>query len=472
MLRILRGGNMSCNGTPKIFQMGARSLENGKNGVNQSDGWGADNSVRALSTNDGLPWLSLEIDEDYGFKEDDSVTSRAFKSSPRLMSIKLGKPISFLDRYYGQDDLNYWMFGFENAVKPVIIFKAGVDPFSDTPAVGDVYTQGGNNFTYLRTIKNRGVNNTDFYMYIFTTDGTNLPTASGQLTEGANTFDYTEHSGQMYEHLFELDKSNRNFREYSTAEQSALTEDGWESGDKRNLMMTVGKRYNEYDACVRNLTCKKASWALTAGDDGEAVWSCDYVGYKKEEGDYDSDDWTLQDGGETQDNSPAHYETTFSIGTTFHDENLSGGDMIEINAKSANVNIEIPVDESQSFVSGLYNQCPLLNGAYNLSWDCLIGRHDTLTYQQRLRNLTKAIVHIQSLQGYYLKEFLIKKATLKKAGADNSEIADEMLEGSMDDIKPTDNPFTDWLHSHSELQDSPIVMRVVNYNPNNSMFLH
>lgn len=471
---------MSCNGTPKRFQTGARSLENGKNGSSQSLGWGDKDSVRGLGDGDGLSWLNLEIDEDYTFKQDESVTSRGFKASPRLMGIGLSKPISFLDRYYGQNDLNYWMFGFENAVKPVIVFSVAesdpvdpLDPFSYIPSAGDTFTDGTYNYDYLRTIENRGTDNCIFYMYVFENDGTNVPSASGQLTAPGGTFDYTAHSGQKYEHLFELDKRSRQLRDFTSLEQPILvTGDsaGWEAGDKRNIMMTIGKRYNTYDARVQNAMCKSFSWGLTAGD--LAINSCDYVAYKKEEGDYDSDSWTLQPGGDTQDNSPAHYETFFKIGTTFHDENLQGGDMLTLNAKQANVNVEIPVDESQTYTSGLYMQCPLMNDEYNLTWDCIIGRHDTLLYQQRLRSLTKSVITVTSVQGYYVKELLIKRATLTKSGADNSDIAEEPLEGTMDDINPLNNPFTTWLSNHSELQDSPIVMRTIDDQPLNSMFLH
>ncbi|MHA1790277.1 MAG: hypothetical protein ACTSXT_13775 [Candidatus Helarchaeota archaeon] len=453
--------------TPKIFETGARQLEKGKNGGSQSDGWGAANSARDLNAAKAFPYLTMEVDEEYDFKDDESITSSAFQSAERLMGITTSKPISFLDRFYGQDDLNYWTWGFENVVKSVVALKGA---FSGTPSKGDIYTEGGHSYTYLRTETGRvPVGNTTVKIYIFQNDGTNVPASqTGQMLEGANEFNFTSHSGQMYEHFYELDKYNRNLRVFTAAEQSALAVDGWETDDLRNIMMTIGKKFDTYDVKVQNLICKSFNWKLTAGD--EARIEAEFVAYKKSEGSFNSSTWVLQDGGDTQDNSPASFETQVYIGTELYDENLAGGNMLDIDFSEFNLNVNIPVEEEQSFVSGYFLQQPIMNAHYDLSWDGIIARHDTLDYQDKLRNGTKVITHVISIQDWYMKEFMIKKSTLKKAGADNSDVAKEPLEGSVDYVKSVDNTFTDRLQGVSELHNSPILMRVRNFDSENQMF--
>ena len=454
--------------TPLIFQTLACKMENGKNGGSQSGGWGAANSPQALGAGNAIPYLSLETNPDFGFKEDDSITTTAFAAHSRIVSKNLSKTLSFYDRYYGQDNLNYWMFGFENEPMQVVAFDGVANPWSATaPAAGAVYVDGSlNEFTYLRQETKRNTDGDVTYLYIFRNDDDVLPATSGTLTLSGDTetFTYTGRSGDLYEHLYELDSYGRRMRAYNTAEQ-AIT--GWESGDLKNLMMTIGRRLDAYDQRIQNAMCKSWSWKLSAGD--LAMYECGYLGYKLTKGDYSSDTWTLPTGLENNFSVPPAHETQFKLGTIF--EGVSS-DMVSLGMTESNLTCEIPLDETQDYLSGVNLSLPIINAKYALTMTSTISRHDQGTYEDLRDANTIVCAQIISNMGYYMKEFLIKGATITQSGPDSSPVAQEPLNLSIGYVPLASSPFTSTGHLYgiTEIHNSPILLRVRNESAVNQMF--
>lgn len=461
--------------TPQIFTGMARSLENGKVS-GQSDGWAGSSAVKTLGAGQGLPYLSFDTEPELAFKEDASIVNSVFGAGTRLVGKSLSKPFSILDRFYGQNDINYWMMGFEADPVQVVCFSSTeLDPWNSVPpTVGDIYTpdSGTTNFTYLRTEVVRNTNGVESNLYIFSNSNNDVlptiptPPATAQMLNGTNEFNWTGRSEDMYEHLYELDSLGRRIRAYTTAEQAVT---GWATGDLKNLMMTLGKRFDTYDQRIQNAMCKSWSWKVSAGD--LAMLDCNYVAYNQTRGDYDSDSWTLQSGGAKAFNVPAAHETLFKIGTIF-----SGGssDMVSLGMKEIALNCDMPLDESQSIVSGVWLDVPILNAKYGLTMTGIIGRHSVTTYQDMMDALTPICAQIKCSQGYYMKEYLIKRATITSAGPDNSPVIAENFNFAIEFCEVADNPFAlsgdSHLQGFTEYQNSPLILRVRDESSVNVMF--
>jgi len=463
--------------TTKFSQTVARSLENGLTGGSQSDGWGGSSALKTLGANSALPYMDMDTSPEYSFKDDPSIINNAFSAAPRLVGKGLSKIMSFQDRYYGQNDMNYWMFGYEILPVQVVCFTSiEADPWvGDAPAVGDVYTDGVTSFTYLRTETTRDIDGEESSVFVFSnaTDGA-LPTEptppAYETLDGTTnpTYDFRwsfRCQADMFEHVYELDAQGRRFRDYLTAEQIT----GWSSGDKKNIMMTFGKKFDTYDQVIQNATCKNWSYKIAAGDTAEI--ECGYIGYNQVRGDYSSADWTLQSGGALSANVPAAHETTFKLGTIFSGPTA---DMVNLSMKEITVAADFPLDESQSLTSGVWLDVPILNGKYGLTLTGIISRHLVTTYQDMMDDLTSACAQIKSSQGWYMKEYLIKQATVTSAGPDNSPVIMENLNLGIEYNEAANNPFALASYSHLEgfveVQNSPILLRVRDYNSVNVMF--
>lgn len=461
--------------TSSIFQNGARSIENGKNDASpQSAGWGDAASPRTLGANNGIPWISFDTKPDITEKEDNSITNNAFPAAPRLTAKGMSKGLSFNDRFAGQNDLLYWMFGFESHIVQVVVFRSTeTDPWAgDPPTAGDIYTPDGEttNFTYLRTETYRDPNtNIAYSQFIFENDNDDVLPSAGTMDGVTNpTFDFiwTTRSDDLFEHLYELDKYGRKLRTYVTAEQ-AIT--GWEADDLRNIMMTLGKRFDSYDQRIPNCLCKSWNWKQSVGE--FAMFDTTFLGYILQQGDYSSANWTMQSGGNDLENVPMHMETAFNLGTIF-----SGGssDMVTLGMQEVGLTCDIPLDEAQSYISGLYLAEPILNAKYALSISGIVSRHDAQTYETARDARTPMCAQIISTQGWLMREFLIQKIILNDAGPDSSPVVQEPLAGGIMYNAPASDPFKLAGYSHlqgfSTYHDSPIYCRVRNDSSQNEMF--
>ena len=439
--------------SPKIFQTGAMALENGKVGVNQSTGFGTPNSVKSLAGNTAFPWLSFGNKLGIDKEEDNSITTNAFKTTARMIGQKVDNPVSFYDRFYGLNRFKYWMFGFEDEVKKVVAYK-GVESAPFTP--GAAFTdQDSIPFTFLRKEVEKGVT-----IYVFATASVAVLDATGTLTAtvGGATLAYTSQSGYMYEHVFELDGFGRHFRDYQTVEHLS----GYTAGDKKNMAATLGKRMGDYDILYPNSMCKGFTYKLSAA--GLAQYECNYIGFKEvRQTPSLASTWVLPT--ELSDNKgvPAHYQTSFYIGTT-------QATMVELGMSEINVAVETPLQVLQDTISGLWIAEPVLEAKYGLKMTGSISRHSQPTYQDIRDAQTDVCARIAQVSGWYMQEFLIREATIVDAGPDDDAVSKEPLELSIGYNGANENPFATWLQGNTLVHNSPIVLRVRDFDPTNSMF--
>jgi hypothetical protein len=452
--------------TPKIFETGAMALEAGLDSApHQSEGWGDSVAAEVLGAGDAFAWLSFGSSVTIATEEDASITTKAFKSSPRLIGKTIENPVSMYARFKGLNRFHYWMWGFENVVKSVVAFKAtAADPWdANPPTVGEVYLDTLDEYVYLRTETIR-----DDKVYIFGTTATEPATQGGVLTEeisGTDTFTFTSHSGIMYEHLYELDASGRRYRSYNTAERLALS---LGVDDLRNLMATFAKRMSNYDLRYANAMSKSFNYKVSAA--GLAQWESTFMAFEEKRGDYASEDWTLTDGLCDNQLVPAHFETRFEIGEDLTIVNGEITGLTNLGMTDFDMAVETPLQSLQDFVSGLSIAEPVLEGAYNVMLNGTISRHTAQTYQNFRDAQNKLVARLATNQGWYMQEMMFKEVLISEAGPDDSDVAAEPLKMSSSYVCGGTSQFTaDWLYDNVELQDSPVVFRVRDYSSVNEM---
>ena len=452
--------------TPKIFETGGMIMELGMTGTNQSSGWGESNSPKALGATDAFPWLTFSNKLTIAKKEDDSVTTKAFSLTPRIVTKTVDNPLSFPARFNGLGRFHYWMLGFENAVVPVVAFKAGTSPFTTTPTIGDACTDtDANNFTFLRTETARD----DVIIYIFRADDATpvAPTLqTGDLTEAGGSpwiFSFTSHSSLMYEHLYELDSTGRRYRTYTSAEQSALS---LLTTDKRNLMCTLAKRTDTYDLRYKNAMCKGFSFKFAAAD--YSSWETNYMAYGEERDDYSASTWTLTSGLENGTLIPRHSEYRVNISTAMATSSGALSGFTELGISEFSLDVEIPLQSQQDTVTGLTIAEPVIEGKYGTKLTGTISRHTVQTYQTYRDAGITVIMQIAANQGWYMQEFLIKEGTFGDAGGDDSEVMMEPFTLDIGYVQGS-SEWDDWLYGYTELHDSPILFRTRDSSSANEM---
>jgi len=448
--------------TPKIFETGAMKMEAGLHTAShQSEGWGDKLAAQPLGAGDAFAWLSFGNSVTIATEEDQSVTTKAFQASPRLIGKTIENPVSMYARFKGLNRFHYWMWGFENKVKSVIVFKStSTDPWGgNPPSVGDVYADGTDNYQYLRTEKIRKGK-----LYVFASD--KAPSAqSGQLDNSGDTFDFTSHSGTMYEHLYELDSLGRRYRKYTLAERTAL---GLNVDDLRNLMTTFGKRMSNYDIRYANAMCKSFNFKVSAA--GLAQWESNYMAFEEERGSFNSENWTLTAGLCDNQLVPAHFEMRFGLGEELNIVNGEITGLDDIGLTDFDMGVETPLQSLQDFVSGLSIAEPVLEGAYKISLNGTVSRHTSEVYQNYRDNQNKLIGHLVTNQNWYMQEMMFKEVLISEAGPDDGDVAAEPLKMSSSFVCAEDNAFTDdWLFGNTELHKSPVVFRVRDFSSVNEM---
>jgi hypothetical protein len=446
--------------TPKIFETGAMKMEVGKV-TGQSKGWGHPDDAQALGVDDAFPWLTFGNSVNIGLEEDKSVTTKAFASSPSIVTKTIENPLSMKGRYKGLDRFHYWFMGFENVVKPVVVFKSTTtDPWGgNAPTIGDTYSDGTNDFDYLRTEETRTEK-----LYVFAGDDVSTLPVSGDIDNGTSSFTFSEHSPVLYEHFLELDSRGRRYREYTAAERAAL---GTAVGDKRNLMATLGKRMANYDIRYANAIAKGFTFKVSSP--GLAEWESVFMAFKEERGAFNSNNWSLLAG--LCDNSlcPKHYEMSFGIGTTAGITNGVITGLTSLGLTDFSMNVETPLQSLQDFVSGLSIAEPVLEDTYKVNLEGTISRHTSSTYQEFRDAQTPVLARLAMNRGWYMQEFLFKKVSIQEAGPDDGSVAQEPLKMTSSFVCADTHGFADWVHGNAELHKSPVVFRVRNDNPNNEM---
>lgn len=463
--------------SPKIFQMGAYKQEPGLTGVSQSLGWGDSDSWQTPGAGDGFPWLSLGNQPTVNKVDDLSIKGNAAKTAPRLVSLRVDQELSFLARFYDIDYWFYWTFGFQNEILEVVVFEkdtTGSPWGSSEPAAGTVFEDDNSKkFTYSRTFQGKDLLGElkDYYVFIATDSLAPVSTLK-TLTEespGTETFTYTDNSTVLYEKLYELDKLGRQYREYETAEQVT----GWSSGDKKNLMVTICKRFAKYDLRYGNAMCRAFTFNCPTED--MARWETNFLAYKPDRSEdvngdpvkngYGSNTWTIPTSLEDNETALAHYQSVFEIGETV-------GSLTTECVTDVSIAVDMPLQQIQDTCSGLYLADPVIEGHYDIKLNATISRHESTVYQHYRDENTRLFARYGFNWGWFSLEFLMKNIVITTAGSDDSDVAAEPLEGMVSSCAAADDQWatSDWLYGHSQVQNMPLVLRVINDNNNNEMF--
>ena len=431
-----------------------------------TDGWGGATGVQTLGANDAFPWLNFGNKVAIAKEEDESITTRAFKTTPRIIGKSVTNPLTMYARYKSINRFMYWMWGFENEVMEVVVCRAAASPFSASPTIGEVGvdTHGvPKDFTFLRTEVLRDGTN----LYIFRTDDSAVVTGT-TITHEDWTFTLTSASAIMYEHIYEIDSLGRRLRFYTAAERAVLT--SLFTTDKRNLMATFAKRTTNYDLRYQNAMCKNFMLKMTAA--GLSQWDSNYAGYTEARGDYDSADWTLLTGLADGSLVPAHFEYKFGIGVALSD----GGDgvvsgLTELGMSDVSFEVEVPQQEIQDTISGLSFAEPVLNGKYSVKCTGTISRHTVQTYQTYRDAGTEVVAHMIANQGNYMQEIMMKEATINESGGDDADVMAEPLLLDLGFVVGT-SEWSEFMYGVTELHDSPAVLRIRDDSSVNEMTLN
>lgn len=441
--------------TAKIFEKGGYIAEKGRT-TGQSAGWGQTGSGRNPAT--AFPWLTFGNELTINTKTDESVNGFGFKQAPRITGERVDNPLSFYARFNGLDYFTYWMFGFEHVAKSVVVFKTTTGFVGGTPTLNLLFTTQGEDFLYLRTIETKDENGDLIYLYVFAGDVI-LLLQTGTLTAGAITLVYTGASGVLYDHVYEVDASARNYRLFTTAERSLLNTEGANpvvaDTDKRNLMASLGKRMEQYDIQYPNAIC--SGWTYKVTPDDMAMFDTKFLAYTQNRGEYDSETWAQDADLEDNVNIPAHYQHTLKIGTTM-------ANMVKICATEMSVKCEIPLQQIQTTCSFTHIAEPVLSGQTDLAFSATIARAEADTYVDYRQNMTRLCASLVATYGYFTSEMYMSRIVLTKSGADDGDVAAEPLEGAIVRVPDAENPFVK-IQDFTSATGSPLVYRVINDNP-------
>ena len=439
--------------TVKPLQRAAFKLEKGLVG-DPSPGWGESGSERTLGSGDAFPYLNLGKGKTINQVEDESITTNGFKDVPRKTGELVTKSLEH-DAYYTDiNNKHFWAFGFENSIVEECCFVINTPTVE--PTAGATYRDTDlNDFTFLR----RETFGSTIY-HVFRCDDSVVPTLStGDLDKQAGTGDatltFTARSSLMYNHLYELDKHERHFAVYRTAEQIT----GYTTGDKKNRMATIGIDLYPNDMRYKNAMCAKWGLSSTAGQVAKILY--DFIAYTSERGDYSSSSWTFPSGMTSNSNRMSHDQFKVEVGT-------AEGSLTELGISDFDIGIDIPLNKIQTTKSGLYLAEPVFEGRYNLTCNMTLGRYAADTYQDLMDAWTTVLVRISASFGYYRFELLVNAAKIKSPGPSDDDVSKELLECIP--YYTTTNNFSTWLYGNTLIQNSPIILRVRDLSSVNQNF--
>ena len=158
----------------KIFNTGAfRNNKGNDPQLASGGGWGDRDTQQDLTDGERIiPYFTLGAKLTSNKEKDNSIVGSAFETQDRKLGQMLENPYSMPDRFSNLNPVLYWMFGCENDVKRVMVFKGVADPWGTSePAPGtefeDVTAGTTQKFTYLRNEIVRFQNGTFSLTFIY-----------------------------------------------------------------------------------------------------------------------------------------------------------------------------------------------------------------------------------------------------------------------------------------------------------------
>jgi hypothetical protein len=459
-------------GTAKIFEAGAFGLEYSRQATPHG-GWGDNLSANKLESSAGFPWLSFSNQFNIGTAMDNSVTSTAFETGSRIVSKTVDNDLSFHNRFEGCNAFLAWMWGWEGAAVETVALT--VTDASVPLVAGDVLTDLNttDTFTFARYETYRDMEFNLLTLAILYPDAPDtVPTAGpGTLDGTVNDLPYLTTSLTMYEHLYELAKDGRQLRNFTADEETALG-GHYVTDDQRCLMGTLAKRYTEFQVRYANALSKKMDIKWTPAE--LSTYDSGYMAFREErvetgnnfEGSTQPVDFDMACSLTDVTGVVAHYQTAVEIGKRNTDTETFP--LAEEGITDLNISTEIPLQNLQDTISGVYLANPFLEGKYKITSSMTVSRMDGPKFSEYRDTLQKLKGRISSNMGFLMQEVLIKEFTLTKAGGDDSDVTAEPLDLSINASCGV-HDFADHLYGQTEVNNSPIVMRTRDYNKYNML---
>lgn len=173
--------------------------------------------------------------------------------------------------------------------------------------------------------------------------------------------------GGYYRHVYELDKYERHYTSYRTAEQ---TDVGYLSTDRKNRAADFAYKEGTNDHRYAFAMCQAFSFSSSASD--LLKWGATGRGYQEERGDYSSSTWTLPTGQSGSSLCATHQDLTFSIGPS--------GALVTLGVSDLSIEVEVPLALQQDSESGKFLIEPVFEGKYTVNVSFIVTRHSADTY--------------------------------------------------------------------------------------------
>ena len=489
----------------KIFRKAAMFLEKGRDAAvtTMSTGWGKTQLARGLATADNtiapvtgvvseqtalggatyscFPWLDFDFKPKINTKQDESVTSNAYKSVARVTGKLIdGAKMSFNHRFDGIGRFLYMMFGWQSAPLKVIVIEGVLTgtPVANTTVFSDTTAVTPKTYKYIRTETSRGVAH-----HVFSPTGATVgapavgtftaTTPACAITGGVTAANC---SPVLIECVYELDNGIRNLRKYTANEKAALvamgvpgaTVDTW----RKNPYATIGQKVTDYDLIYKNVLA--SGFTIDSNNADATVFSVDCVGYDETRvpcSDANgSDNWVLPVAMQDNMNVPFAHQTDLYIAAT--------GSGVQdtstfLGASKVSLKTTLAMNLTQDMVSGLSLAEPVMEEKIDITMSATLSRHSATTFMDFRDGLvggsqTPVCARWYMRQGFLSNEILVKKATIIDAGPNNDATTGEDLAlsvGWVNDVGSTDNSLNPWYTYlgggfHANTLTSPTVMRV------------
>jgi len=449
--------------TKKVEAIMAVRLQPGKV-QGATEVWGGSASAQTLGAGNAFPYTDFSVVGNIEINHDDAIDGQAYKDVPNLVQLMVEGDIGGYVRYEGMDRLHYWGFGFEDpGNSPQTACSFTVSGISVDPAVDDVYSNNGSEFTIIALNLSAGAGT----ILTKRTSGSNPPESSGTLTRvsgsGDSTISFSATSSIYYAHLFELDSHERSNEPYRASNPNEQTAGDYNSADRKNRMATIGIKRGPNDHRFRDAMCKRMAFS---GSAGEAIkFSYGVVAYKEERGDYSSSSWTFPSNVAGSARRALVRQLTVSLKPV-------GGAWVDLAISDFDVTVDMPLQIIQDTESDKYLTEPVMEGFYSVDCNLTLARHSVDTYLGYRDELKQCAVKIWAALGSANNEFRIYMPNLVVS---DSEVTDDDVPQNTIKLAsgPKDTGFDPFSlferHGFTIVQNGPIYLITTNANSTNEM---
>jgi hypothetical protein len=256
----------------------------------------------------------------------------------------------------------------------------------------------------------------------------------------------------VYSHVFELDKHDRHFAPYRTAEQTA---GDYHANDRKNRFALLGLNMGPQNHRYPFLACNGFEFASSAG--GPLTFNYKGVARSEDRGAYSVTSCTYATGITGGTNMVMHHHLTAQLGES--------GSLATIGVKDVSISVDAPLTRDQDSVSGLYTKENELEGKYTVGVNITLSRHSADTWKAFRDNHTALCLSLVWSSGSYQFGLYFPSVKITESPTTGDNVANETL--TVECYNSDTNPFT--IGSHNLIQKGPVFCYVKNNNDTNEM---